>query len=265
MRLPTKRRAIVKIFADTDQSDHHLATEIATLIRERRADDRSCILGLATGSTPLGVYGELIRMHREEALSFANVVSFNLDEYFPMAPDHAQSYVRFMNERLFDHVDIPRENTHIPDGSIALNTVENFCRDYEERISRAGGIDLQILGIGRTGHIGFNEPGSSRQSRTRMVQLNDVTRNDAAEGFHGKENVPSLAITMGVQTIFEARRVRLLASGRHKAAIIQRAVEGAPCDEVPATLLKGHGDFKVLLDRSAASQLSSTDFPSKNS
>ena len=203
-----------------------MAAEIAALIRDRAAEGRPCVLGLATGSTPVGVYGELVRLHQEEGLSFQHVVTFNLDEYFPMQPDELQSYVRFMREHLFDHVDIDPANVHIPDGTIAEEQVDDYCRRYEEAIRDAGGIDVQLLGIGRTGHIGFNEPGSGRESRTRLITLDRVTRGDAASDFFGEEHVPRRAITMGVGSILDARQVVLMAFGEGKAAVVAKAVEG---------------------------------------
>lgn len=232
-----------------------VAKRLAELIRSRSMEGRTCVLGLATGSTPVGVYNELVRMHREEGLSFRHVVTFNLDEYFPMQPNELQSYVRFMREYLFDHVDMDPANIHIPDGTIAQEDVDEFCRDYEEDIRRAGGIDIQILGIGRTGHIGFNEPGSSNVSRTRLITLDKVTRLDAASDFFGEENVPRRAITMGVGTILDARQVILIAFGEHKAPVIAQAVEGGITSSIAASFLQDHANAEVYLDRSAAEQL----------
>jgi len=251
----------IEVFASPAEANRCLATEIANLIRERQSAATPCILGLATGSTPLGVYRELIRMHREEGLSFANVVTFNLDEYFPIKSDQAQSYVRFMNENLFDHLDIQRDHVHIPDGTIAEASVDAYCLDYERQIARVGGIDLQLLGIGRTGHVGFNEPGSDRQSLTRMVTLNEVTRTDAAKDFSGIDHVPTRAITMGVKTILEAKRIRLLAFGEHKAPIVERTIQGNVSGDVPATFLQNHDDVRFLLDSSAASELNPLIIP----
>jgi len=247
----------VKVFADTVDANTSVATEIASLVRERAEHGQRCVLGLATGSTPVGVYRELIRMHRDEGLSLQNVVTFNLDEYYPIQPDAPQSYVRFMNERLFDFVDIDRRNIHIPDGTRPLESVEEDCRAYEQQIANAGGIDMQILGIGRTGHIGFNEPGSARDCLTRMVKLNALTRKDTADAFGGIEKVPESAITMGVNTILSARRIRLLAFGERKASIIEHAVYGDVSDCVPATFLQGHRDVQFLLDEAAGAKLES--------
>src|SRR5476651_863500 len=174
------------VFPSSKAASHAVARDIAALIRSRQAEKRTAVLGLATGSTPLGLYAELVRMHREEGLSFANVVTFNLDEYYPILPGNPRSYRHFMQAHLFDHVDIAPANTHVPDGSVPLASVDAHCRDYEERIRAAGGIDFQVLGIGRTGHIGFNEPGSAPNSGTRLVTLNDLTRRDASRDFGGK-------------------------------------------------------------------------------
>src|SRR5689334_18293996 len=232
-----------------------VANRIATLIREREAAGERAVLGLATGSTPIGVYRELIRMHREEGLSFAHVVTFNLDEYYPMARESIHSYHRFMWENLFTHIDVKRENVHIPDGTVPRDSVDDEARRYEDAIRRAGGIDLQILGIGKTGHIGFNEPGSGVDSRTRLVHLDAVTRRDAAADFFGEEFVPREALTMGVATILEAREIAILATGEHKAFIVSRAVEGEVDVEVAATFLQGHPNTTFYVDRAAAAEL----------
>ena len=238
-----------------------VANRIATLIRERQAASEQAVLGLATGSTPIGVYRELIRMHREEGLSFSNVVTFNLDEYYPMAPDSVHSYHRFMWENLFEHIDIPRENVHIPPGDVPRERVDEECRRYEDEINRVGGIDFQILGIGKTGHIGFNEPGSGSESRTRMVTLDAVTRRDAAADFFGEEYVPREAITMGVATILDAKEIALLATGEHKAGIVARAVEGEISTDVAATFLQRHQSVTVYLDLPAAAELTRIKTP----
>jgi len=211
-----------------------VAGQIAELIRQRTAAGEKCVLGLATGSTPVSVYNELVRLHQQEGLSFRNVVTFNLDEYYPMRSDALQSYVRFMWEHLFDHIDIEPDNVHIPDGTLAETDVAQYCRDYEWAISDAGGIDIQVLGIGRTGHIGFNEPGSSRESRTRLITLDKVTRRDAAGDFFGEVHVPRRAITMGVGTILEARQVYLLAFGERRRSWLKpsRAKSASPLQPV---------------------------------
>ena len=243
------------IHDDAGEVSRAVAGQIADLIREKAQRHEHCVLGLATGSTPTGVYAELVRMHREDGLSFANVVTFNLDEYFPMQAHELQSYVRFMNEHLFDHVDIDAANVHIPDGTLPIEQVPDFCRRYVEAIEAAGGIDLQLLGIGRTGHIGFNEPGSARDSRTRLITLDWVTRRDAASDFFGEPNVPRRAITMGVGTIMDAKRVVLMAFGEHKAPTIARAVEGEITASVAASFLQQHDNAEIWLDTAAADEL----------
>ncbi len=243
------------VFPDSRQASAAVAGEIADLIRSKAKAGQAAVLGLATGSTPVGVYNELIRLHREEGLSFANVVTFNLDEYFPMQPHELQSYVRFMREHLFDHVDIRPENIHIPDGTLPVEKVWQHCREYEKAIDAAGGIDLQILGIGRTGHIGFNEPGSGRSSLTRLITLDRVTRMDAASDFFGEESVPRRAITMGVGSVFKARKVILMAWGEHKAPVIAKTVQGEVSQSCPASYLQQHGDACIVLDQAAAAEL----------
>jgi glucosamine-6-phosphate deaminase len=244
-----------RIFKHAGEASRAVAAEIATLIRSRHAENRSCVLGLATGSTPTGVYAELVRMHREEGLSFRNVVTFNLDEYYPMQPDELQSYVRFMWEHLFDHVDIQKHNVHIPDGTVSEADVHEHCRRYERAIDDAGGIDIQLLGIGRTGHIGFNEPGSGRDSLTRLITLDRVTRCDAASDFFGEEHVPRRALTMGVGSILAARRVILMAFGEGKASVIAKAVEGEVSAAVAASFLQEHPNAEVVVDDAAAEGL----------
>ena len=238
-----------------------VAQTIANLIRERNSFGQHAVLGLPTGSTPVGIYRELIRLHREEGLDFSGVVTFNLDEYYGLERDRLQSYHRWMFETFFDHVNIRPENIHIPDGSVPLEDVEDHCRRYEEAIERAGGIDLQLLGIGRNGHIGFNEPFSVRHSRTRLATLDPITRKDAASDFFSEENVPTTALTMGIGTILDARKVILLALGEHKAGIIREAVEGPLADRVPASYLREHPDTSFLLDRAAAAQLTGVATP----
>ena len=243
------------VFADHDVLAVAVARRIAETIRARAAEGRTAVLGLATGSTPLGVYRELVRMHRAEGLSFRGVVTFNLDEYFPMDPGNPHSYHRFMWEQLFAHVDIDRANVHIPRGDVERNRVATECAAYEQAIASAGGIDLQILGIGKTGHIGFNEPGSGASSRTRLVTLDTITRRDAAADFFGEENVPREAITMGVATILDAREIAILATGEHKSSIVQRAVEGEVDLQVAATFLQRHPATTFHVDRAAAADL----------
>jgi len=254
-----KTRTVIVL--DSVEGCSQLAGELAELIRERQGGEKNVVLGLATGSTPVPFYRELIRLHKEEGLSFKNVTSFNLDEYHGLEPDHRESYNRFMREQLFDHIDIPKENINIPDGTVSLDGVYESCLDYEKRIEEAGGIDLQILGIGRTGHIGFNEPGSSRDSRTRMITLDRITRRDAAADFLGEANVPRHAITMGVGTILAARRIVLMAWGGNKAEIVKEAVEGEVTDRISASFLQGHDNATFLVDEAASSSLTRKHLP----
>ncbi len=248
-------RVPVRIWAEAEAASRVVAREMADLIRSRAAEGRPVVLGLATGHTPLHVYRELVRMHREEGLDFSHVVTFNLDEYWPIEPTVRQSYHAWMHENLFRHINIRPENIHIPSGTVSEADLEAHCRAYEEAIRAAGGIDYQLLGIGNTGHIGFNEPGAERDSRTRRVRLDRVTRRAAAADFFGEENVPQMAITMGVGTILEARRIRLLAFGEHKAAIIRRAVEEPVTPAVAASYLQEHPDTVFYLDEAAAADL----------
>jgi glucosamine-6-phosphate deaminase len=238
-----------------------VAARMATLIRERAAAGRKAVFGLATGSTPIGVYRELIRLHADEGLSFRNVVTFNLDEYWPMPAESVHAYQRFMWENLFSHVDIDRANVHIPSGVMAREDAVAACAAYEAAIREAGGVDFQLLGIGRTGHIGFNEPGSGVSSRTRLVHLDNVTRRDAAADFFGEEYVPKEAVTMGVATILEAREIAILATGEHKAGIVRRTVEGEVNVEVAATFLQRHANTTFYLDAAAGSELTRIAMP----
>ena len=251
----------VSVYPNKDVASVKVAERIAALIRSKQETGETAVLGLATGATPVGVYEELVRLHQQEGLSFHNVVTFNLDEYFPMPPTAPQSYVTFMNENLFDHIDIKRENIHIPDGTLAAEDVAAFCLNYEQQIEEYGGLDLQVLGIGRTGHVGFNEPGSAPNSGTRMVTLDDLTRRDASRDFGGKENVPTKAITMGIGTIFKAREIILMAWSGKKASIIKKAVEGEVSGEVPATYLQLAENVEFVLDEDAASELTRFDTP----
>ncbi len=248
-------------FESNRELARYVATVIAQVIRDRQRVGQKAVLGLPTGSTPLGIYRELVRMHREEGLDFANVVTFNLDEYYGLQPDSLQSYHRWMRENFFRHVNVMPQNIHILDGTVPLEGVEAHCRRFEEAIERAGRIDLQLLGIGRNGHIGFNEPFSIRASRTRLATLDPVTRKDAASDFFSEENVPAAALTMGLATILEARKILLVALGEHKASIVRETVEGAVTDRVPASVLQEHPDATFLLDSAAAARLTGVDTP----
>ncbi|WP_295767476.1 glucosamine-6-phosphate deaminase [uncultured Mucilaginibacter sp.] len=254
-------KLLVNVYPGQKEASLYVAQKIATLIKAKQQASEKAVLGLATGATPVGVYRELVRMHREEGLSFYNVVTFNLDEYYPMQPHAEQSYVTFMYENLFSHIDIDKANIHIPDGTLAVEEVAAFCLNYEKKIEEFGGLDLQVLGIGRTGHIGFNEPGSAPNSGTRLVTLDNLTRSDASRDFGGKENVPTKAITMGIGTIFKAREIILMAWSRKKAPIIKKAVEGEISGEVPATYLQLSDHVEFVLDEDAASELTRFDTP----
>ncbi len=249
------------IVPDYEELAGLIAGRIVEVIRGEVAAKGRCVLGLATGSTPLGVYRELIARHRRGEVSFAGVVTFNLDEYYPMSSDSPQSYRRYMWENLFEHVDIRPENVHIPDGTVPREEIAAQCAAYEGAIAEAGGIDFQMLGVGRSGHIGFNEPGSARGSATRLVTLDTVTRRDAATDFFGEQYVPREAITMGVATILRAREIALIATGEHKAAIVRRAVEGEVSHDVAATYLQAHPNATVYLDLPAAAELTRIKTP----
>ncbi|MET3503798.1 glucosamine-6-phosphate deaminase [Mucilaginibacter rubeus] len=251
----------VSVYNNQQEASVAVANRIADLIRAKQAKGEKAVLGLATGVTPIGVYAELVRQHKEAGLSFKNVITFNLDEYYPMKPTAAQSYVTFMYENLFSHIDIEKNNVHIPDGTLDKEAVAGYCLAYEKQIEELGGLDLQILGIGRTGHIGFNEPGSAPNSGTRMVTLDDLTRSDASRDFGGKANVPTKAITMGIGTIFKAREIILMAWNKKKAPIIKKAVEGEISGEVPATYLQLSQHVEFVLDADAASELTRFDTP----
>lgn len=245
----------VKIYPDLKKGSHAVAQEVAALIREKQKNNETCVLGLATGSTPKTLYAELVRMHKEEGLSFKNVVTFNLDEYYPIDNDALQSYSRFMRANLFDHVDIDPANIHIPNGEIKKEDIKSHCSQYEKMIDEAGGIDLQILGIGNNGHIGFNEPGSGIYSRTRLITLDNSTRIANAYEFANISQVPRLAITMGISTIMKSKKIILMAWGASKAPVIKKAAEDEDTEHVPASLLQNHDDTTFVIDEAAASEL----------
>tara|TARA_R110002020_G_scaffold154714_6_gene335143 strand:- start:22580 stop:24514 length:1935 start_codon:yes stop_codon:yes gene_type:complete len=249
------------IFDNSNEASVIVAREIATLIRKKNAAGKVCVLGLATGSSPIKVYEELVRLHKEDGLSFKNVVTFNLDEYYPMSPQHAQSYHYFMHQHLFDHIDIDEDNINIPHGQVPADQILEFCVNYEQKIKKLGGLDFQLLGIGRTGHIGFNEPGSHYNSRTRLITLDHLTRTDASPAFLGLENVPKKAITMGIQTVLEAKRIVLLAWGQNKAEIVKEAIEGNITAQVPSTYLQGHKNTTFVINTEAAADLTRIKTP----
>ncbi len=249
------------IFESSSTASKAVAQEIAKLIQSKEKLGEKCILGLATGSTPKALYAELVRLHKEEGLSFTNVITFNLDEYYPMEPDSVNSYVRFMKELLFDHVDILPENCHIPDGTLPKDEIFKYCNGYEKKIEDLGGIDLQILGIGGNGHIGFNESGSLQNSKTRLVALDHITRVAASNDFSGLANTPRTAITLGVKKIMEATRVVLMAWGEGKSNIIREAVEGDITNQVPASFLQEHENAVFIIDKAASSKLTRINSP----
>lgn len=249
------------IFRDSAAAAKALAKEVKELIEARSKEGRSTVLGMATGSTPVPFYRELIRLHKEEGLSFKNVITFNLDEYYGLTADHPESYARFMAEQIFDHIDIPKTNINIPSGTVPGDQVFTHCREYEEKIEAVGGIDLQILGIGRTGHIGFNEPGSSRDSLTRRITLDRVTRQDAASDFRGEQNVPHFAITMGVGTILRAKKLVLMAWGENKATMVAKAVEGPMTEAISASFLQDHPHARFFIDEGASRELTRIKLP----
>jgi glucosamine-6-phosphate deaminase len=254
-RIPTT------IYEDAGAAAVEVARQVRAVIEQKQQQGTKAVLGLATGSSPTRVYDELVRMHQEEGLSFRNVVTFNLDEYYPMQPDQLQSYVRYMKEYLFDHIDIDPANTHVPDGTIPIEEIGAYCAAYEQRIADHGGLDLQLLGIGGTGHIGFNEPGSRETSRTRLITLDKITRISAASDFFGEELVPRRAITMGVRTILDAKKIILMAWGEGKASVVQKAVEGPITDQVPATFLQNHANAQFVIDQAAAAELTREKTP----
>ncbi len=248
-------RIPVKIFSDLKDGSFFAANEIAALIRKKQSNNEKVVLGLATGSTPKTLYSELVRMHKNEGLSFKNVITFNLDEYYPIDNDAIQSYNSFMHRLLFDQIDIDPANIHIPNGELPKDGIKKHCADYERKIDEAGGIDLQILGIGNNGHIGFNEPGSSINSRTRLINLENSTRLANAYEFANISEVPRLAITAGISTILKAKKIILLAWGQGKSAVVQKAVEGNVTESVPASLLQQHSDTVFVVDEPAAADL----------
>ena len=251
------------IFDESKEASKMVANEIAILIRKKQKEKKHCVLGLATGSSPISVYNELVRMYKEEGLSFSNVISFNLDEYFPMKKVDIQSYYHFMDVHLFSHVDIKPQNIYIPNGSLNNDKVNDHCLNYEKKIHELGGIDFQLLGIGRTGHIGFNEPGSNYNSLTRLVHLDYITRNDARKSFYGIENVPTTALTMGIETIRKSKRIVLLAWGQNKSLVIKKAIQDEIDSNIPASFLQNHGNVTFVLDNSSASNLTRVKSPWK--
>ena len=249
------------IFNDSKEASKIVAKEIADLIIKKQKQNKNCVLGLATGSSPISVYQELVRMHKEEGLSFKNVITFNLDEYYSMDKNDINSYHHFMGTHLFNHIDIDKKNIHIPDGIIKKDKINEYCANYEKQIVDFGGIDFQLLGIGRTGHIGFNEPGSNYSSLTRLVHLDYMTRNDARKSFYGIENVPTTAITMGIRTIRKSKRIVLMAWGNNKSLVVQKAIEGDIDSNIPSSFLQKHNNVTFVLDESASEHLTRVKSP----
>ncbi|MFB0499977.1 MAG: glucosamine-6-phosphate deaminase [Candidatus Hadarchaeaceae archaeon] len=241
----------VSIKKGYDEISKRAAKIIADAIRNKP----NLVLGLATGSTPIGCYRELVRMHKEEGLDFSRVVTFNLDEYIGLSPTHPQSYRYFMDQKLFNYVNIKRENTHVPNG--LSDDFQKTCEEFEEAIKKSGGIDLQLLGIGTTGHIAFNEPGSPFDSRTRVVNVSEQTIKDNVRFFKSIDEVPRQVISMGTGTIMEAREIILLASGAGKADAVAKSVNGPVTEEVPASILQTHPNCTFIIDEAAASKLES--------
>lgn len=249
------------IFSDSDIASICVAEEISTLIKIKQEQNEMCVIGLATGSSPIRVYEELVRMHKEEGLSFSNVITFNLDEYYPMEKNSIHSYYYFMHQHLFDHIDINPENINIPRGTVSPDELHQYCIDYDLKIKEYGGLDFQLLGIGRTGHIGFNEPGSHYNSGTRNITLDHITRVDAAPSFLGIDNVPKKAITMGIGTVKKAKRIVLLGWGNNKATILKETIEGSISSEVPATYLQEHNNTTFVLNEEASQELTRIKTP----
>lgn len=259
--IETFEKIPVRIFDSSIEGSIFLAGEIADTIREFQRKGKDCVLGLATGSTPIPLYAELVRMHREEGLSFKNVISFNLDEYYPLEKDARQSYWSFMHRHLFNHIDINPANVHILNGELPKEEIKKSCQNYEQLIEAFGGIDLQILGIGNNGHIGFNEPGSSIFSKTRLVSLDNGTRIANAYEFLNITAVPRMAITMGISTILKAKKILLMGWGGIKAPIIAKSVEGHVTEQIPASILQQHADCTFIIDEKAATELTRIKSP----
>ena len=249
------------VFTNSVNGSICVAQEIADLIKSKQVKNELCILGLATGSSPIKVYEELVRIHKEEGLSFKNVVTFNLDEYYPMDKSSVHSYYYFMHQHLFNHIDIDPENINIPSGTISTEELHQYCIDYDLKIKEYGGLDFQLLGIGRTGHIGFNEPGSHYNSGTRSITLDHLTRVDAATSFLGIDKVPKKAITMGIGTVKKAKRIILLAWGHNKASIVKKTIEGDITPDVPASYLQEHNNVTFILNDEASQELTRIKTP----
>lgn len=256
--------AKIKVFKSPIEGSDFVAKQIESLIKRKQKQNESCVLGLATGLSPVLLYKKLIELHKQKGLSFENVITFNLDEYYPIPKENPFSYNYFMYDQLFDHIDIKRENIHIPDGTIALDEVNPYCDAYENKIKAAGGIDLQILGMGSNAHIGFNEPGSSRTSNTRLVQLEEETRQANSIHFDDPKKVPKAAITVGINTILQAKEIVLLAWGKRKIEAVKKSVGEAASIQVPASLLQNHQNCSFIIDEEAAQGLNKKTFQKKD-
>lgn len=243
------------LFPDAKKASDYTAKQIADLIQEKQSQGKPAVLGLATGNTPKMVYQELVRLHKYEGLSFKNVITFNLDEYYPIGPDNDQSYTYFMHHHLFGHIDIQQNNVHIPHTDSTSEQIMQYCIDYENKIASFGGLDLQLLGIGRNGHIGFNEPGSGFDSVTRLINLHPITREDAIADFGKLDNVPHQAISIGIYTITQAKKILLLALGERKSEIIRDTLFGEISTQVPASILQTIPQVEFILDGKAAKLL----------
>lgn len=250
-----------RIYPTASAGDVYVAEEVARTIREKAAAGEKCVLALSTGKSPVGVYKELVRKHQEEGLSFGNVVAFALDEYYPISLEETQSRCRALKEHLLDHVDIPQENVHLIDGEVPQDEVSAYCKKYEEKLHAAGGIDIILLGIGAQGQIGFNEPGTYHNAKTRVVAMSNNMKKVAAADFYGIENVPERAITMGISTVMEAKRVIMFAWSEEKAEIVEKIVEGPITVDVPASILQNHKNCELVVSEDAASELTRVKTP----
>jgi glucosamine-6-phosphate deaminase len=249
------------IYTDSDAASRAVANEIASIIKIKQLRKEKCLIGLASGSTMVAFYEELVNLHKNDGLSFDNVLTFNIDEFYPMLPSSIQSYAKFMQEYLFDHIDMDKANIHMPDGSLPKDKVNEFCAEYERKIDNNGGLDVIIHGLSGRGHTGFNEPGSSVDSKTRLVTLDQATITSAASDFYGEKNVPIKAITMGMETMFKAKKVFLMAWGEGKAPVIHKIVEGEKTDQVPASILQDHENVTVIVDEAASEELTRVNTP----
>jgi len=246
----SKSKIKVIVVKDYDEMSQKAAEIFIQQIKEKP----NSILGLATGSTPLGTYKKLIKAHKNGEIDFSNIITFNLDEYYPIKKEHSQSYWYFMNENLFKYINIPPANINILDGP--TKDVKKTCHDFEKKVKRSGGIDLQVLGIGQNGHIAFNEPGSSFDSRTRLIDLDENTIKANSRFFNSKDEVPKQALTMGLDTIMKAKKIILLASGENKAEAVKKSLEEPPNENMPASILQNHLDCTFIIDQEATSRLS---------